>query len=586
MNNKRKSILGIGISVLFCTVFLLTGCAKKGEDTTPPEVLSVIPENGATEVKPDVEIKVTLSEGLDPDTLSESTVIVKINGHTISKSGVDPVKFTLSPDGLTATYQHPGGLNLLSTYEITLTTGITDFAGNPLENEYKWSFTTRDGAWDDTASIVSETNNYFKGLPMVAFDAPGKANVIWYDDYDKQGEEPNPGSWYSVRYSRYDASQTEPWSEPDFISSASSESFAHGSPEITSNMRGISFSLWPGGGGEGEGAPYVYGARFINNAWETDEMLPGLPDNYSNNGIYEAPHIAIDMDGNAMAIWSNNVSDYNYIFVSMYYNSETETWETPHPLSAVEHDAISPKIASGAPNGDMVAVWLDSYEIGEGYLVYASIYNANGTSPGWNQGEIISNSESYLNDETSISVAMDRAGNAIAVWDYNGIYANFYDAASGDWLGEKGVSTGGSEPQVAFDPFGNAIIVWEEIEAGIFAIRYEAGTDWSNWEPGDAIQLSSSSYAHKPGLAVDRAGNAIVVWQQNPSGYKIGYNRYRFGSEGFVWKYEGGEVLYSSYDALNDLSIGIDPTGKAIASWVRCSYADPDTYVVEAMVFK
>lgn len=547
-----------------------------------------------------MEIKIRLSEGLDPDTLSENTVIVKINGYPISELEVDPVKFTLSPDGLTATYKHPGGLNLLATYEITLTTGITDLAGNPLENEYKWSFTTRDGAWDATASIVSERDDYFKGLPMVAFDAPGKANVIWYDDYDPQGGEPNAA--YSVRYSRYDASQNS-WSDPGFISSDLSESYDYGSLEITSNMRGTSFSLWPGGGGEGEDETYVYGARFINNAWEMDEMLPGLPDGYINYGISGAPHVAIDMDGNAMAIWSNYIyNDLNFLYsiFTSKYNVETKSWEVPEMLSNEDYSALSPKIASVALNGDMVAVWLDSYEIGEGYLVYASIYNANGTSPGWNQGEIISNAEGYVTIETSISVAMDRAGNAIAVWDYNGIYANFYDAASGDWLGEKGVSTGGSEPQVAFDPFGNFIIVWEEIieeeeivEESIYAIRYEAGTGWSSWEPGDAIQLLSSSFdaynAYNPGLAIDRAGNAIVVWQhQNLDGYEIVFNRYRFGAEGFKWEYEGGEVLYSSYDELNDLSIGIDPTGKAIASWVRY-YSEENgyyVYVVEAKVFK
>jgi hypothetical protein len=186
---------------------------------------------------------------------------------------------------------------------------------------------------------------------------------------------------------------------------------------------------------------------------------------------------------------------------------------------------------------------------------------------------------------------MDFEGNAIVVWEGasegTGIWANMYNAASGEWLVEKMVSTNGTEPQVAFDPFGNAIIVWEETEVGIYATMYEKGTNWDSWNPGynpdDVILLSSSSGAESPKLVIDSVGNAIVVWMQYTGQYEIAFNRYKFGSEGFTWDYEGGEILYSSLDELYDVSIGIGPTGKAIASWVE--YNDVN-YVVKANVFE
>jgi hypothetical protein len=271
------------------------------------------------------------------------------------------------------------------------------------------------------------------------------------------------------------------------------------------------------------------------------------------------------------------------------YDSQTNSWGTPELLSNVDNDAISPKIASGASNGDMVAAWLQSDEVV--YYVYASLYSAGGASPGWAQGVPISNINVGY-DGNIINVTMDREGNAIVVWEVFGegtsIWANIYDAASGEWLGEKEISTYGNEPQVAFDPFGNAIIVWEEIEAGIYATRYEKGTDWDSWDPINfKKEISSESGAENPKLVIDSVGNAIVVWQQYPDGNEIAFKRYRFGSESFAWDYEGGDVLYSSSDTLDDLSIGIGPTGKAIASWVRVYYDGETTYyVVNAIVFE
>ena len=102
------------------------------------------PANAATGVAINQKIGATFSEAMDPLTISTATFTLK--------QGTTPVAGTVTyaAVGTTATFTPASGLAPLTTFTATITTGAKDLAGNPLLNNFAWSFTT--GAAPDTTA--------------------------------------------------------------------------------------------------------------------------------------------------------------------------------------------------------------------------------------------------------------------------------------------------------------------------------------------------------------------------------------------------------------------------------------------------
>jgi len=101
-------------------------------DATAPTVSSVSPVADATDVAVDTAITATFGEAMDASTI------------TIGSFTLDSVSGSVSYDSgtYTATFTPDASLSYSTTYTATLSTAITDAAGNPLASAYSWSFTT------------------------------------------------------------------------------------------------------------------------------------------------------------------------------------------------------------------------------------------------------------------------------------------------------------------------------------------------------------------------------------------------------------------------------------------------------------
>jgi chitodextrinase len=124
-------------------------CFAKSNDIIPPKVTSVSPKINAFNVPIDSNISAIFSEDVDPSSVNPSTVIVR-NSTNGQISGTvnydDPTRnMTFNPNS---------DLEFNEVYTVTLTTGIRDMVGNPLDgdgddimegspiDDYKWSFNT------------------------------------------------------------------------------------------------------------------------------------------------------------------------------------------------------------------------------------------------------------------------------------------------------------------------------------------------------------------------------------------------------------------------------------------------------------
>ncbi len=124
---------------LFLMVLLVgavfAGCGGDGPtepqgDTTPPTVVSTDPADGTSDIPADKVIRVTFSEPVNAATVSSSAFTVagvsgtlNVNGAVVSFSPTTPMAYSTS-------------------YTATITTIVTDTAGNHLGSNFSWSFTT------------------------------------------------------------------------------------------------------------------------------------------------------------------------------------------------------------------------------------------------------------------------------------------------------------------------------------------------------------------------------------------------------------------------------------------------------------
>ena len=104
------------------------------EDTTPPTVSSTAPANNATSVAVNTTISATFSEDMDASSVTTATFLVN--------DGSSNIAGTLTYSGTTATFTPTTDLDYDTTYIGTITIGVKDLAGNALETDYTWSFTT------------------------------------------------------------------------------------------------------------------------------------------------------------------------------------------------------------------------------------------------------------------------------------------------------------------------------------------------------------------------------------------------------------------------------------------------------------
>lgn len=106
-------------------------------DTIPPSVVSVSPENNTGDMAVNLVIKSVFSESMNVATLLDA-------GNFSLTAGGIPVDCEAVYDinTQTATFTPNASLLYQTTYTATLTTGITDAAGNHLGANYAWSFST------------------------------------------------------------------------------------------------------------------------------------------------------------------------------------------------------------------------------------------------------------------------------------------------------------------------------------------------------------------------------------------------------------------------------------------------------------
>jgi hypothetical protein len=194
------------------------------------------------------------------------------------------------------------------------------------------------------------------------------------------------------------------------------------------------------------------------------------------------------------------------------------------------------------------------------------------------------------------AVAADGAGDVMAVWarfagkdESRHIVQADFQAAGKKFQAPVTLSARkvhGDDPEVAFDRFGDAIVVWHEFHGKDTlhaAIRPKGG------HFGASVQISKAGVAARnPQIAFDRAGDAFVLWNANDLA----------GGTRQVVQLTMRPV-HGHFGTPVDLSVGngqvdsprlaVDGAGDAVALWRQCNNDvfgcdNGGTYIVQAAI--
>ncbi len=281
--------------------------------------------------------------------------------------------------------------------------------------------------------------------------------------------------------------------------------------------------------------------------------------NETTTGKQWYPELAMDASGNFVAVWENNPSGNSEIYARRYDASGT-------PLAGEfqvnSYTTSHQKFATAAMDdaGNFVVVWQSFEQDGDKYGVYAQRYDAAGVA----QGGEFQVSTFTIGDQQRASVAMDSDGDFVVVWhswlqdgDGYGVYGQRYNAAGvaqgGEFLVNTEITGKQRDPAVAMDAAGNFVVTWSsDLQDGsgwgIYAQEYSAsgapvGSEYR-------VNTTTASDQKQSGVAMDSAGDFVVVWSGNGPGDTSGVfgQRYDACSVCPTIVLPGGPVNYAEGD--------------------------------------
>ncbi len=345
------------------------------------------------------------------------------------------------------------------------------------------------GSWSAAADLSAPGENASE--PQVAVDPQGVAVAVWRR---------SDGTNYIVQSATRPAGGS--WSPVTELSKAG-EDAEH--PQVAVDPQGDAVAVWSRS--NGTNSIVQSATRPAGGGWSEATDLSASEQNA------EYPQVAVDSQGDAVAIWLRYDGGHNIVQTAT--RPAGGSWSPVTELSKAGEDAEHPQVAVD-PQGDAVAVW--SRSNGTNSIVQSATRPAGGS---WPAAADLSapGYDAYLPQ-----VAVDPQGNAVAVWERedgsNWIIQSATRPADGSWSAATDLSKPGQNalaPQVAVDPQGNAVAVWERSDGSNWIVqsaRRPAGGSWSA-----ATDLSGvEQNAEYPQVAVDSQGNAVTVWDLEEAG--------------------------------------------------------------------
>ena len=341
-----------------------------------------------------------------------------------------------------------------------------------------------------TATLIETNDSGPASNPQVAVDDSGNAIAVW-----QQSDNIHYTNHYSIWSNRYIVGTG--WGTATTI--GTSEWGDCVDAQVAVDDSGNATAVWEQS--YLDGPIHIWSIRYVvGEGWGT-----AAPIETDTLGFSFRPQVATDHLGNAIAVWDRYDGFGKNVWSNRYVVGTG--WEFAALIeTGVSGESKYPQVAVD-DSGNAVAVWIQAGATCTN--VWSSRYT-HGT--GWDSGALIETDDS--GNAVNPQVAVHGSGNAVAVWSqFDGTRLNICSnrfAIGAGWEGATLIETddsgfAGMCPQVAVDDAGNAIAVWSQSDGTRVSI-------WSNRYVGpDPTPESDSMPSSLTIAAASLVTIAIVV---------------------------------------------------------------------------
>lgn len=297
-----------------------------------------------------------------------------------------------------------------------------------------------------------------------------------------------------------------------------------------------------------------------------------------SNGLGEAsvPRLSFDGLGNAVAIWAQDDTTVNQVWVARYVVGQG--WGAPRQISTLTAAGAGyPGVACDGL-GNALAVWYQGSGVTNHFDVWASAFSVAGGT--WGAPVLVSDG---INNAYRSCVAMNGSGNALAVWSQDQGNGSVSNGPKDVW-GRTFTLSGGwgtthllnavsgatkdvyGQAVVAMDAGGNGTALWVQQSAAgpyiIWANRFASSGGW-----GNALEIASGATGdcYGPDVVMDGSGQAHAVWQQQTG--VSAFTAANVASPGGTWS-TSRQLSDDSGDCY-DPHVAVDGNGQASAVWYQ-----------------
>lgn len=282
------------------------------------------------------------------------------------------------------------------------------------------------------------------------------------------------------------------------------------------------------------------------------------------------PSIAVDPAANLYAIWEDRRNGNGDVFFS--YRPAGAEWEANVMVNDVMGTArqSQPVIAVDLW-GNAYALWSD--ERNGNYDIYFSYRPAGGT---WGT-DVRVNDDVGTGWQAYPSIAVDPVGNAHAVWTdarawnwKSHIYYS-YRPAGGSWGANVRIDDDAGmdhdyQPSIGVDVDGNGYVLWEDWRDGSADIYFSYRPAGGSWGPNVRVDDDLGSAGQwAPSIAVSGTGNACALWEDNRDGHRQIYFSSRPANGAWVPDARLTETVTAAWQL--DPSVAMDPDANAYVLW-------------------
>jgi hypothetical protein len=180
-------------------------------------------------------------------------------------------------------------------------------------------------------------------------------------------------------------------------------------------------------------------------------------------------------------------------------------------------------------------------------------------------------------------LAVDPSGDAVAVWDLvqgsTGVVQAAFRPAGGTWQPAVDLSApdhSSLHARVAIDALGDAIAVWGHYDGTALVIQSSVRPSGGSWQ-APATLTTDDREAQEPDVALDPHGDAVAVWRRSDGSEAVAQSSYRPAGSG-AWQ-PAVDLSLPGQNA-HAPEVQLDQQGNAVAVWEygfrECSELEPE----------